>query len=251
MKIATREHSTNHLLELLPISISRLVKADCQQVELTFNEILLETGTIIRHVYFPTDSFISLVTTLNDGNRLEVGIIGNEGMLGIPLALGMNISSQHALVQGAGTALRIPAAAFNRHVRNSNALRIGLNRYVYVLMQQLALTAACTHYHVVEERLARWLLMTRDRAHSDHFYLTHQFLSYMLGVRRVGITEAAISLHERGLISYGRGQITILDVPGLELATCGCYHDSQGMYDRTLRVPPRLGKSRLPLRHDA
>jgi CRP-like cAMP-binding protein len=196
--------------------------------------VLCESGQRIRHAYFPLDSFISLVTTLADGSRLEVGIIGDEGMLGTSLILGVNTSSQHALVQGAGTALRISAAAFERHCKRSIVLRLGLSRYVHVLMSQLALTAGCTHYHVVEARLARWLLLTRDRAHSNQFHLTHELLSYMLGVRRVGITQAATALHKRGLINYSRGEIDILDGNGLETAACRCYREARDMYEQTL-----------------
>jgi CRP-like cAMP-binding protein len=249
MNIAAREHSTNRLLESLPIRMRRSFIADCEQIELIFTEVLCEAGEAIRYVYFPTDSFISLVTTLNDGSRLEVGIVGDEGMLSMSLVLGVNTSSQHALVQGAGSALRMPAAQFNRHIRDSQLLRDCLNHYVCVLLRQLALTAACTHYHVVEERLARWLLLTRDRAHSDRFYLTHELLAYMLGVRRVGITRAAVSLHALGLISYHRGEIIILDAPGLERTSCHCYRESRVMYDNTLDAAHHVRISR-PLRRN-
>jgi CRP-like cAMP-binding protein len=160
-------------------------------------------------------------------------------MLGISLVLGVNVSPEHAIVQGAGTALRMTAAAFLRHYRQSIALRQLLSRYVHALLSQLAQTAACTHYHVVEARLARWLLVTRDRAHSDRFHLTHEFLAYMLGVRRVGITQAATALYERGLISYIRGEIAILDGVGLERASCGCYGRGKTIYEKAMRLPRR------------
>ena len=233
---------SNRLLVRLPANARQRFLASCDQIEMSFEQVLCEAGEPIRHVYFPIDGFISLVTQLDDGSRLEVGIIGNEGMLGTSLVLGVDDNSHHALVQGAGTALRMKAADFTRHCQNSMALRLGLGRYVYVLLRQLALTAACTHYHVVEERLARWLLLTRDRAHSDTFHLTHQLLSFMLGVRRVGITRAATALHARGLISYVRGNIVILDGAGLELASCRCYHQASDMYERI------LGASRARLR---
>jgi CRP-like cAMP-binding protein len=231
----------NRLLAALPERNRRNFFADCERVKLDFSKVICDSGDVIRHVYFPLEGFISLVTTLNDGARLEVGMVGDEGMLGMPLVLGVNISSQHALVQGAGTALRMSAATFVRYCKRNPTLRNTLKRYAYVLMRQLAQMAACTHYHVVEERLARWLLLTRDCAHSNRFYLTHEFLAYMLGVRRVGITEAATSLHKLGLINYSRGEILILDEAGLEKVSCGCYRQGKEIYEQTLS--PQRGAS--------
>lgn len=232
----------NRLIAAMPGKDRLRFLANCEPVELAFAEVLIEEGDRCRHVYFPTDSFISLVAALDDGTRLEVGIVGDEGMLGTALILGVNVSPMHAVVQGAGPALRMSAANFRREFERSPVLRRALNRYVYVLMNQLAQTAICTRYHVVEARLARWLLMTRDRAHSSHFSLTHEFLAYMLGVRRVGITKAAGSLEQRGLIDYSRGKITILDEAGLEATSCQCYRQGKDMYERIL-TPPRRGAS--------
>jgi len=157
-------------------------------------------------------------------------------MFGVSLMLGVDVSPLHALVQGAGPALRMNAGRFRRQLAGSLALRQGLNRYVYVLISQLAQTAACTRFHVVEARLARWLSMTRDRAGSDEFYLTQEFLSHMLGVRRVGVTKAASSLQRRKLISYSRGVIRVLDRNGLQGAACGCYLADQKTYDEIMRL---------------
>jgi CRP-like cAMP-binding protein len=231
---------TNRLLAALPAT----VLASCERIDLQFAAVLCESGEPIRHVYFPLDSFISLITTLESGEKLEVGIVGSEGMFGMSLVLGVNVASHHALVQGAGTALRMSAATFARHFRKNLKFQKDLHRYVYVLMRQLALTAACSHYHETGARLARWLLLTRDRAHSDRFQLTHEFLAYMLGVRRVGITEAATGLQKRGLIEYRRGQIVILNGPGLEKSACGCYRQSNDMYEKILGS--RRGMSRRP-----
>jgi CRP-like cAMP-binding protein len=221
----------------LPRRSRQRVLSGCEQVELGFADVLCKVGEKVRHVYFPTESFVSLVTALDDDARLEVGIVGDEGMLGTSLILGVNRSPQHALVQGAGAAWRMSAATFVRHCRQDAELRQRLSRYVYVLMRQLAQTAACTSYHVVEARLARWLLMSRDRAHRDQFHLTHEFLAYMLGVRRVGVTHAASSLQEQGLIDYSRGAITILDNAGLEKASCVCYREGNEMYAQTMGSP--------------
>jgi CRP-like cAMP-binding protein len=223
----------NRLLAALPQRSRQQFLSSCDQVQLKFAQVLCRLDEKIRHVYFPTESFISLVTTLDDGARLEVGIVGDEGMLGTSIILGVNNSPQHALVQGAGTALRMSAPVFMRHYQQSPELRRQLNLYLYVLMRQLAQTAACSTYHVVEARLARWLLMSRDRAHSDRFNLTHEFLAYMLGVRRVGVTRAASSLQEQGLIDYRRGAIVVLDDAGLQRASCACYRDGNEMYAHT------------------
>jgi CRP-like cAMP-binding protein len=236
MSLLKRSAPGNSLLARLPERNRQRVLASCERVELEFGQALSAPGDRLRHVYFPLDSFISLVTALDDGARLEVGIVGSEGMFGTSLVLGIDISPQHALVQGAGTALRLSKAAFLRQCSQSVALQKAVYRYVHVLMSQLAQTAACSHYHLIESRLARWLLLTRDRARSNRFRLTHEFLAFMLGVRRVGITEAASALQKRGLIDYRRGRIAILDGTGLEKASCRCYAQSNEMYDQAMEA---------------
>lgn len=226
----------NRLLTSLPRRDGDRFLAECEQVDVRFGTILYERGERIRYAYFPLDGFISLIAKLDDGAELEVGIVGDEGMLGTSLVLGMPLSSQRAVVQGAGTTLRISAAALARHLRGCLPLRRTLHRYIDVLMAQLAQTAACTSYHVVEARLARWLLLSRDSAHRDEFHLTHEFLAYMLGVRRVGVTQAARVLQERGLIDYRRGDITILDHARLKKVSCACYVRGNRIYEQTLGV---------------
>ena len=213
----------NTLLASLPRAEYRRVLALLEPVTLTFGEILHEQGEAVTHVYFPSDSLVSLLTLVDRHLALEVGLVGREGMVGVAYAMGVGATPFRALVQGTGTAMRMSAPAFRKELDSSVALQRGVHLYAHALMAQVATTAACNRFHVVQERLARWLLMTRDRMRSDHFRLTHEFLANMLGVRRVGVTKAAHALRQRKLIAYSRGNIDIVDGHGLEAAACSCY----------------------------
>ena len=229
-----RVSAVNHLIEALPSSDRRRMLGECETVEQAFGDVLYTPPERLSHVYFPITSFISLIMPIDAAASLEVGLIGNEGMFGIPLALGVDVSPVRAIVQGAGSALRMHAVPFSRELKRSSALQREIDRYAFVHMSQLAQTAACTRFHVVEARLARWLLMTQDRAHADTFHITHEYLAFMLGVRRVGVTRAASSLQKQSLIRYSRGNITVLDRRGLRAAACGCYKADRESYDRIL-----------------
>jgi CRP-like cAMP-binding protein len=219
----------NLLLAALPRKSYAELLPSLTPVVLKFGDVLYEPGQRIDQVYFPGDSMVSLLTLVETHLALEVGLVGPEGMVGAPLALGVDRSPVRALVQGGGSAVCMSAGAFCRALGRSPPLQRAMLRYVHTLMAQVTQTAACNRFHVVERRLARWLLMTRDRVGSDDFRMTQDFLSNMLGVRRVGVTEAAGALQRRKLIEYSRGAISILNGRGLEAAACSCY--------RTLRNP--------------
>jgi CRP-like cAMP-binding protein len=222
---------SNSLLAALPRKAYERLLPGLNPVELVFGDVLYEAGEPIRDVYFPSQSLVSLLTLVEGHLPLEVGLVGREGMVGIPLALGVNVSPVRALVQGAGPALKMNASRFRTELSGSPPLQRELHRYVHAIMAQISQTAGCNRFHVVEARLARWLLMTRDRMRSGRFRMTQEFLSHMLGVRRSGVTEAASALQRHKLIQYSRGNIRILDHRGLESACCSCYQvvkDLQG-----------------------
>ncbi|WP_088278464.1 Crp/Fnr family transcriptional regulator [Ideonella sp. A 288] len=224
----------NHLIELLPATDRRRLLAVSEPVDLVLSEVLCEAGAPAEHVYFPVDSFISLVAHVDHEPGLEVGMVGREGMLGAQVALGMLTSPLHALVQGRGSAWRIVMADFRLELARSPPLQRLLHHYLSVRMAQLATAAGCLRFHMIGPRLARWLLMSQDRAHGDSFHVTHEFLAYMLGVRRVGITLAAGALQRQGLIRYHRGELIVLDRTGLESAACSCYAADMSAYAELL-----------------
>lgn len=252
-----RAHSPvqNRLLAALPRRDYRRLAQYLEPVSLTFGQVLYEPGGRIQHVYFPYSGVISLLTVVGPDKAAEVGIVGNEGVVGGSAALDINVSHLRAVVQGAGIAARITSSRLHKEFRTHDSWYRELFRFTHALMNQTAQTAACNRFHKVEARLARWLLATRDRVRSHHFHLTHEFLSLMLGVRRVGVTQAANNLQERRLITYTRGNIQLLDPKGLEATACECYGAVKEMYRRTYRnsarlpnpekrpAPPRVGSS--------
>lgn len=213
----------NQLLTILSEQGLLKLMGRAEPVTLSYGDVLYEPKGAIRKVYFPIDCLVSFLTAVDEGRTLEVGMVGSEGMVGMPSAFGIGISAVRALVQGSGAAVCLTAARFRSEVRTNARLQQALFRYNHQLMAQVSQTAACNRFHEVEPRLGRWLLMTAERLKTHEFKLTHEFLSHMLGVRRVGVTEAATALERKGLIEYSRGAIRILDYARLETVACSCY----------------------------
>lgn len=222
------------MLQRLSPTLRARVISSCENVDLGAAESIAEPGGEMRSIYFPTGSSISLLMPLDASVPPEVALAGSEGFYGISVALGMTISPVHARVQGAGPAWRMGSSAFRRELSREPALRDGVDRYIFVSFAQLARNAACNRFHVVLQRVARRLLMSADRAHSDAFHITHESLANVLGVRRVGVTGAARMLQKRRLIDYSRGEVKILDRAGLERASCSCYREDLNLYKRYL-----------------
>ena len=225
---------TNQMLAILPREeYQRLLAAGLEPVTLALGDILHEPGELIQQIYFPNAGLlVSLLTLVENHSALEIGLIGSEGIVGLPVAQGIDTSSVRAVVQGAGTALRMDSAHFREALETSPALQRALHRYTHALIAQITQTAACNRFHQVEARLARWLLMASDRLQSNPLRFTHEGLADLLGVRRVGITVAASALQQQKLIQYSRGNITILDREGLKASACECYQKIKDLFDR-------------------
>jgi len=213
----------NRLLATLPQNEYERLLPKMKSVRLVLGDALYERGEVIKYVYFPNDSIISLISEMPQTSGLEVGMVGNEGMVGLAVFMGVNSSSTRALVQGAGSAMRMSSAAIRAEGNRLGSLHHLLHRYSHSLLAQVAQSSACNRFHLVDARLARWLLMTKDRLGADEFPLTQEFLATMLGVRREGVSKAAGLLQARKLIRYSRGVITILNHRGLEVKSCQCY----------------------------
>ncbi len=226
------ELGANRVLASLPARDRRRLQVQLEPVVLKFRQVLYEPGRAIRAVYFPIDCLISLLTAVDARRSLEVGMVGNEGMAGMPFILGVGLSGVRALVQGEGTAMRMASGPFLQEFNRNPPLQQALYRYTFALMTQISQTAACNRFHEAEQRLARWLLMTRDRVRSNEFFLTHEFLAHMLGLRREGVTQAASALKRRGVIEYRRGKISILNERKLAATSCSCYRAVQSIFER-------------------
>lgn len=228
------QQSQNRLLAALPEHVYSEVLPKLERFELIYDQDIYKAGDVIRHVYFPESGIISLLAVVGSDSTLEVGIVGDEGMIGIPIFLGETISNYRAVVQGAGFAMRMTAADFRDISDRGGELAHILKRFTFSLMTQISQSAACNRYHPINARLARWLLLSHDRLDSDKLVMTHDLISNMLGVRREGVTLAAQKLAVKKLIKNVRGTITVLDRQGLEAAVCECYEVVNSEYNRLL-----------------
>ena len=239
----------NQLLTALPPKTYARLLTKLEIVPLIFKRVIYLPGYLPQHVYFPLSGVISLLTILADGTETEVGIVGNEGIAGISVFLGVDTTSSKALVQIPGDAMRMRISDFKAEILD-NELHNLLQRYTQTLIGQISQAVACNCHDSVEERCCRWLLMCHDRAKSDHFPITHEFLSHMLGVRRASVTVVAGMLQKAGLISYSRGRITILNRRGLEEVACECYQTIKSEFDRvfSVTVVTTLGSRRADMK---
>ena len=229
-----RRASENRLLAALPRKEYRLILERLRPVTLKLGQVIYEPDEPIRHVYFPRHGVVSILNTLNGDMSIEVGTVGNEGVVGVTVFLGVDTAPNQAVVQVPGDGARMRAADFKRAAEESGQFRSLLHYYTYVLLTQASLSVACNRFHNVTKRFARWLLAIHDRVQEDEFLLTQECVSRMLGAHRPHVTTAAGALQKAGLINYRRGRITILDRDGLERAACGCYRNGKEKFDGLL-----------------
>ncbi len=231
---ATVQPAENHLLAALPAVDRERIYPHLQLVELPLGKVLYESGDALRHVYFPTNSIVSLLYVMQNGASAEISVVGNEGLLGVALFMGGETTPSRALVQSAGSAFRLLGQRLKEEFHRNGALQILLLRYTQALLTQMAQTAVCNRHHSVDQQLCRWLLLSLDRLGDNQLTMTQELIANMLGVRREGVTEAAGKLQKLGVIRYRRGQITVLERPRLEQLCCECYAVVKRETDRLL-----------------
>ena len=221
----------NRLLAALPAKEYEHLLPNLEEIPLTYAETIYEQGEAIRYIYFPNSGMISLLTYAAEDEVLEVGVVGNEGMIGLPVFLGVETSRNQVIVQGDGAALRIKTEDFIKECGRGVSLPKLLRRYTHALITQVSQTVACNRFHLIEERLMCWLLLMHDRMQTDKFKITQEFLSKMLGVRREAVSKSAANLQQRKLIEYSRGIVSIINRAALEAAACNCYSIVKAEYD--------------------
>lgn len=226
----------NTLLQQLPPAARQQLLNHCEPFQLVLSAELSARGQPLAHAHFPIEGFLSLVIDVDSHPPLEVGMVGAEAMLGSELVLGVAATPWRALVQGAGSSWRIGANEFRAQIDVIPALQTLLQACLLVRLHQQTLAAACQRYHLIAPRLARWLLMSQDRSRSESFHVTQEFMALMLGVRRVGVTEAAGQFQDSGLIAYHRGELTVLNRKALEAEACSCYIADKEIYSRLMKV---------------
>ncbi len=224
----------NHLLAVLPELESKRLLPHFEQIQLPLGKALYESGDELNHVYFPTDSIVSLLYELENGSSAEIAVIGNEGIVGIALFMGGDTMPNRAVVQSAGHALRLPGQVLKQEFNRAGALQHLLLRYTLAMLTQMAQTAVCNRHHSVDQQLCRWLLLSIDRLPSNELIMTQELIANMLGVRREGVTQAVGKLQSAGLIDHERGRITVLNRPGLETRVCECYQVVRTEFARLL-----------------
>jgi CRP-like cAMP-binding protein len=226
--------SMNHLLAALPRDEMDRLNLSLEPVKLELGQVIYESGETLEHIYFPTTAIISLLYIMENGSTAEIGMAGNDGLVGIALYMGGSTTPSRAVVQSAGNALRLPSKALNDEFSLGGIFQKILLRYTQSMITQISQTAVCNRLHSVEQQLCRWLLINHDLLQSNKLIMTHDLIANMLGVRREGVSIAAGHLQHRGLIQYARGTITMLDRPGLINAACECYQVVKDEYDRLL-----------------
>ena len=231
---APHDPRQNHLLRVLPAAEAARLLPHMELVPMPLGKVLYESGSQLRHVYFPTTSIVSLLYVMADGASAEIAVVGNEGMVGVALFMGGETTPSRALVQSAGHAYRLKGQLLKDEFQLATALQHLLLRYTQALLTQMAQTAVCNRHHSVDQQLCRWLLLSLDRLPTNKLTMTQELIANMLGVRREGVTEAAGKLQTAGLIHYSRGRITILDRPQLETQCCECYQVVKTEFDRLL-----------------
>lgn len=232
--------SHNHLLAALPLAERGRWFPQLEPVEMPLGQVLYESGRTLAHVYFPTSAIVSLLYVMENGASAEIAVVGNEGLVGISLFMGGDSTPSRAVVQSAGTGYRLKAALMKREFERGGPVMHLLLRYTQALITQMAQTAVCNRHHSLDQQLCRWLLLSLDRLTGSELLMTQELIANMLGVRREGVTEAALKLQADGLIRYARGRIAVLDRPGLEARTCECYAVVKREYDRLLPDEPAV-----------
>ena len=224
----------NHLLNALPAAEFARLAPHLELISMPLGKVLYESGSQLRHVYFPSTSIVSLLYVMADGASAEIAVVGYEGMVGVALFMGGETTPSRALVQSAGHAYRLPGEILKEEFHRASTLQYLLLRYTQALLTQMAQTAVCNRHHSVDQQLCRWLLLSLDRLPSNKLSMTQELIANMLGVRREGVTDAAGKLQALGLIKYSRGHITVLNRPGLETKCCECYGVVKKEFDRLL-----------------
>jgi CRP-like cAMP-binding protein len=236
----TADPSLNHLLAALPLAERGRWLPQLEWVEMPLGQVLYESGRTLSHVYFPTSAIVSLLYVMENGASAEIAVVGNEGLVGISLFMGGNSTPSRAVVQSAGAGYRLKASLMKDEFDRAGSVMHLLLRYTQALITQMAQTAVCNRHHSLDQQLCRWLLLSLDRLKGSELVMTQELIANMLGVRREGVTEAALKLQAAGLIRYARGRITVLDRPGLEERTCECYAVVKREYDRLLPDKPAV-----------